>query len=202
MAHTTKKNLLWSVRDLDAKHRVDGLNLDQILILILGIAPSRIIHWQARKSSTGEWKSLWEFPELGITAPPPLTGGTKKKSKKGSRRISEDTITEGLGDTTLEVDVGEVEDRRNSRRFQKEFMLIVYGEKENFSTKTINISMTGLHVAEDIPNWAGNRFSAVLTKKSERVRVVISRTDPKDARSFSIEEVDPPELLREWLLKW
>lgn len=179
----------WDLKDKEFNHKVKGLSTDEVKLVASAIAPERRRHWMAKDSDSEIWKPIWQVREFLI--PPPLPEHSPEATKPQ------------IDDTTLEVDVNQVQDRRSNRRFQKSFDLTVFGKsKQKFTTVTVDISLEGLCIRDPLPDWVRDPFSAVLERNDERISLLLNRVAKKDHVNLKIISVDPLELLRQWLLKW
>ena len=202
----SESNKTWSLFQQPDEHRVDLLSLDEVKLILKSIPASRMNLWLARDQEASEWKSLYEFAELGLpprsAAGPSVAPQIKSTGAASTMKLNEMATEdhEFFDDFTLEIDHAAVEDRRSSRRYNKAYSVLLEGGDQDFQTQTVDISLSGLYIEDPIPSWAGNVFELRLTREGEHLFILCSRVKIGKGNKLIIEKISAPDLLRQWLL--
>lgn len=182
---------LWSLRDIENDHQVDELALNEVKLVLLGVAPSRMESWEALAPAEEYWQPLHELKELGV-APPP-----KKKNP-----LREQSFVGDLDEDTVDVDLSKGSEKRKFQRYEKKFKFKLLDPNISFSSVTENISLTGIHLRDPLPPELKGKFIAYLEFRDQKIKLKGKRVSSKRSHDLKILKLSSEELLVEWILRY
>lgn len=201
----------WSLYNKEEKLRIDDLRIDQVRTILLAIPSSRIRDWYACKEGDLHWQAIGEVPEFyedamavkGTSEPAKQDTETAEKpsapAKAVRRPLFEDAPAGGEFETTLQVESVPTKERRTARRYVRnlEFKVTVPGT--NFKCDTLDISMSGVSLKENLPASLPKSFRAELSLSGSVVKIHVNRiTD----NTLKFVEADAWDVLRQWIVNW
>lgn len=174
-----KSDLLWSLYDEIRGRQIDGLTLTQlngVLGLLNESDRAECLIWHEGLS---DWKTIPDFPEL-------------VEGLSGERA------------TPKPAQLPPSADLRMTRRFQIDFVATVSHPDGIFMTRTINISLGGVLLADPPPDKLPLRFQITLSRDDgETIRLQCMRVPVPGGgktRRLKFIHFDDDSALRRWLL--
>lgn len=211
----------WSLYNKVEKLRVDDLKSDQVRTILLAIPASQLANWYACQEGDLHWVPLRQVSEFYIDLPtlqhediavfveprmPQAAGHDIRSdaaravthSKTKSRRpLFEDPPEDLISNPSLEIVKAETNERRSARRYSLQLLFRVSLEGQVFETNTVDISLGGLSVKDNIPTWIPRTFRAELSSQRGSINIVCKKVSSNQIRLM---ESDSWDLLRQWLV--
>lgn len=200
----------WSLYNKVEKLRVDDLKTEQVRLILLSIPTAMMPNWYACQEGDLHWQLISDIPEFyedvrvikGESIPameepsPPA-----RKPAPPRRPLFEDVAPELLTtDPALMVDKSETNERRSARRYNRSLMFTVINGGKSFQSETVDISMSGMALAAELPNWVPKTFRAeVGISEREKVRVLCRKVRDK---KLKLMEAESWELIKKWIVNW
>lgn len=201
------------------QHKVEELNWEEVRLIARSIAPKLMTNWYYKTSQDSQWKPLLEHPEFAL---PSLDEDmntidvfkpvqhTHHESEQSSPTVPspglQDRIRVLEDDSEMESNMIPLETRADdsshgykARRYNREYKAVTKSGSKSFETKTLNVSVSGLLLEDEIPSWVRNPFKIELYRDEESV-LLLCRTLPKDRRRIQIEQAYQPEIFKGWLI--
>lgn len=214
------KGSLWSLYNMEERHRVDDLPLSHLLIILSAIPPARLDDWVAWRPGAKDWQTLETYPELSETLETlrhlyehtgpfpmdrpdqtPLYSETVSRQQESSTQINlEPDENENSSELELELNFDRDADRRTARRFKTDLLVEVKAGKNRFVSHTVDISMKGMRIRDALPEWVPLQFQATLYKEGHSINLLCRRVQ-RTTTQARIEAVQSPGALRQWLMK-
>jgi hypothetical protein len=189
---------------------------------MLAIPMAKMSLWYACREGDLQWQSLTDVADFydhankirhtatpteevtetatasGVTNGPPAP--KKSKSKAGPRRpLFEEPAEPTKTDRTLTVETTNVKERRVARRFVRNLKFAMANGSDKFECVTLDVSMAGLSLKDDLPADTPKSFRAELRLNDGRVKILCNRISDRSAK---ILEADSWDLLRQWIMSW
>ncbi|MGE0527018.1 MAG: PilZ domain-containing protein [Bdellovibrionales bacterium] len=192
--------ILWSLYNRFEKLRVDDLTAAQVRMILLAIPTARLPDWYACREGEVHWHPLSSIPEFYEDVRDIKGAGIPLQHLTPPRRPLFEDPPDGLvTDTSLTVDLAETQERRNARRYMRQFSFRVTSETSEFNTHTVDISMSGIALKDELPEWVPRVFRASLENKGRSIQVMCARVD---GYKVQLREAESWEQLRQWIASW
>lgn len=211
----------WSLYNKEDKLRVDDLTSEQVRVVLLATATKRMHHWYACQEGDLHWQPITSIPEFyedvrEIKGPQDETSevpsienasGSENKSHQTPavsdpverRPLFEDGPSDLRTDPALQVDTARIQERRAARRYPRKLDFRTEVGGQDFSCETVDISMSGLSLAQDLPSWIPRTFQADISLGKKSVKVHCSRVT---GRKLKIREASSWDVIRAWIVNW
>jgi hypothetical protein len=184
----------WSLAKPTESKKIDGLTYLQAHFFVTEILVSERQLWKVWREGLDDWISLLDCPEL-----------TQPQVSPG--RVSPPLAPKSGGDFSMVQDLAAVSggvdvDNRLSRRFIKSFLISLESTSgEAFSTESIDVSMTGMRMKDEIPETFGNSFNLRLTRSDgEQLKVYCKVIKASGRKRVKFLDVDRLRVLQSWLI--
>ena len=210
----------WSLYNRVEKLRVDDLRPDQVRTILLAIPPSQLSNWYACQEGDLQWVALESVSEFYMdsmanrqkaSALPKASGDDSSnetpdfndvilpvsRAKTNQRRPLFEDAPDNVIAGDFEVKSEDREDRRSSVRYPRKIEVRIVLGKKVFSTHTLNISMGGMKLAQELPDWMPRTFRAELALNGQSVYVFCKKIGPDQVRLM---ESDSWSMIRQWLV--
>ena len=90
-------------------------------------------------------------------------------------------------------------ERRSARRYARKLVFRVFLGSKKFESRTLDISMGGLSLADPLPQGLGKTFRAELSFNGSDMQIVCSRVSDTQLKLVEAEAWD---VLRQWIANW
>ena len=200
--------ILWSLYDQLEDHQIDGLLINEVLLVIKSVAPKNRGHWLAWKTGEKTWKPLLDYSELDPAtkeeAPPVPSSKLDEEVTKTVTfiRVGEIPPSENTSSgKTLVLDDVDATDRRTNTRYHKSFKIsVTLDNKKAFVTRTVDASLEGLLLEDPLPAGSGELFRLELWRGDDHIELLCERAKQDNHTSLRIRENVREELYKKWLL--
>ena len=195
----------WSLYNKEEKLRIDDLKIEQVKIILLSIPTARMGDWYGCMEGDLHWQPLVAISEFYEDVRE-LKGNFQAKPElaplpQSSRRplFEDGPHEEPSGEPSLMVDFVQTKERRTARRYSRQLIFKVIQGEKSFQSATVDVSMAGLSLAEELPDWVGKNFRAELTLNKTNVLIQCARVDNK---KLKLTDADSWDVIRKWLVNW
>lgn len=200
----------WSLYNKEEKLRIDDLKSEHVRIILLAIPTAQMTNWYACQEGDLRWQAVGDIPEFyedvrqikGTGALPPPKEETEEspQRKEDPRRpLFEDSPDDSPSNPTLQVDFNSTKERRTARRYPRKLMFKVLQGGKSFQSETVDVSMSGLSIEQQLPNWIPKTFHAELELNKTNIRVLCTRVNES---KLKIMESDSWDVIRKWIVNW
>jgi hypothetical protein len=199
-----RKDYYWNLYNLVDKRQLEDLRTDQVEAIHEALPVSSHPQWLAWREGMAEWRSLSEFADMiadmrqapsRLANVPPIP--TFSADQPAFR------TPEGVKPPKLEL-AEHPENARTKNRYPGRFdVRIKYGDKRVHSA-TVNISMTGMQLRDDLPGDLPKYFTIELIRDKDRIPLVCSaifNNDGTISNRIKIEVNDQFEKFRSWVIE-
>lgn len=200
----------WSLYNKEEKLRIDDLKSEHVRIILLAIPTARMTDWYACQEGDLHWQPIGAIPEFyedvrqikgkGALPEPEAEAQEKPTPQSPPRRpLFEDSPEDLRTDPTLQVDTASTKERRTARRYPRKLMFKVLQGGKSFQSATVDVSMSGLSIEQQLPNWVPKTFHAELQLNKTNIRVLCSRVSESKLKIMESESWD---VIRQWIVNW
>jgi hypothetical protein len=183
----------WSLHNLKTGAQMTGLTFSQIQVLVSSLSPADISNWHAWYEGQSDWKALSELMPLILPKgnhkiynrppmPPPHPSAKPKPDSKFDPLESSLHLDGEMADTPGGSHVFEyAQDGRIAKRFLRSYKVMCVSNKINrtFTAHTVDISLTGLQLDQDLPLGWEDPFDLTLFNKFGTQLTIIVSLVPK-----------------------
>lgn len=209
---------LWSLYDSVEKIQIDDLKTEQVRIILLSIPTARMKDWMICKKGEIHWECILNTPEFYEDVRD-LKGNTQSlkaedyspqhkpspQAPSPRRPLFEDIDLSSEETLALETE-GEdfdVKERRSARRFTKRLQFEVIQGGKSFKTETVDVSMAGFRLEDQLPSWAKKQFKAKISLNDHDLQLVVARVEEdRDGKRVKVLDAERWEVLRSWVSGW
>jgi hypothetical protein len=213
--------LLWSLYNRNEQLRIDDLKTEHVRVILLAIPTRKMAEWYACRGGDIRWTPLLEVPEFfedvraikGISPAPgaqtePIAINSSGRAVAGSdivttvqkearRPLFEDVSPEQWTTRGLEMEKESIKEKRSARRYPKRLQFSAKTTTQKFHCETLDISMNGLSLDQELPKWLGKKFQAKLEHGGLAVRIMCERVE--DSR-VKISKAESWDIIRTWIV--
>ncbi|MGE4130061.1 MAG: PilZ domain-containing protein [Bdellovibrionales bacterium] len=194
----------WSLFNKVERLRIDDLRTAQVKIILLAIPTRKMKDWVACRSGEIHWRSLRDIAEFcddvqAIKGEATVMRPAAGEAKSARRPLFEDPPLEMESAPTLMVEKQTVKERRSARRYNRQLEFAIQIGENAFSCETVDLSMNGLSLAEDLPDWVPPIFRAHLAHNEQVSKI---RCERVNSIQLKILEAESWDLIRRWLVNW
>lgn len=202
----------WSLYNKEEKLRIDDLKPEHVRIILLAIPMARMTDWYACQEGDVHWQPISSIPEFyedvrqikgkPTDIPAPTKADPAATRQTDPRRpLFEDAPEEMLKtDPTLQVENLKTKERRTARRYNRMLNFkINEGSGKIFECETVDVSMNGLSLERDLPDWVNKHFQAELHFHGRTVKVKCTRVS---STKMKLVDSDAWDVLRKWIVNW
>jgi hypothetical protein len=203
----------WSLYNKEEKLRIDDLKPEHVRIILLAIPTSRMPDWYACQEGDLHWQPISAIPEFyedvrqikgkgAEEAPPPPRQDPLATPPQAPRRpLFEDAPEEMLRtEPTLQMEQLSTKERRTARRYTRALNFRINGGAGKiFDCETVDVSMSGLSLERDLPEWVPKSFRAELSLNKTQVKIkCVKVSDTK----LKLVDADAWDVIRQWIVNW
>ena len=197
----------WSIYNKVEKLRVDDLKPEQVKLILLTIPTAKMGDWYACQEGDIHWQPMSAIPDFYEDVRM-LKGGSSeqaapevKNTNSPRRPLFEDAPDEHAlkTDPALIIDLKETKERRSARRYNRNLIFKVIDGGKSFQSETSDISMSGVSLKDQLPEWVPKKFKAVLSSNKNNIQITCSRVDNNKLKLIDSESWD---VIRQWLVNW
>ena len=205
------KKLYWSLYNLSTQRQIDGLTFTQARGFLDSLEPGQNDEWQAWHEGLSEWKPITHFTELDSKtqhqarqAPPhPPKVAHKITGHENFSPVLE--YREDADDTPISLEDKGYTDNRLNRRFLQTYKVQVPYLGSVLSTETLDISLGGMSLKQDLPPQMTATFTATLIHTNGAVvkipcTLILERDGNHRNRVKFHLTADNESIIRTWLL--
>lgn len=202
----------WSLYNKEEKLRIDDLKPEHVRIILLAIPTSRMGDWYACLEGDVHWQPISSIPEFyedvrqikgkpADHAAPPKQDPMAAPVAAPRRPLFEDAPEDMMKtDPTLQVENLKTKERRTARRYNRMLNFrINEGAGKIFDCETVDVSMNGLSLERDLPDWVGKHFQAELSLNNRTVKIKCTKVS---ADKLKLVDADAWDVLRKWIVNW
>ena len=193
-------------------HRqIDGLTFTQARGFLDSIEPAQQAEWQAWYEGLSEWKPISSFSELDSSVRHPPRQAPPHPPKPPSKITGHEHFSpvleyrEDASDVAISLDDKGYTDKRLNRRFLQTYKVQISFQGAVLSTETLDISLGGMALKQNLPPMMNATFSATLTHTNgTTVKIPCTLILEKDGNhqnrvKFHLTADNEP-IIRTWLL--
>ncbi len=100
---------------------------------------------------------------------------------------------------TLQVDFTRTKERRTARRYPRRLNFKATLDGKVFECGTVDVSMAGLSLDQDLPAWIPKNFSAELSMNQHSIKVMCSKVGEK---KLKLKDSSSWDVIRAWIVNW
>lgn len=200
----------WSLYNKEEKLRIDDLKPEHVRIILLAIPTSRMGDWYACLEGDIHWQPISSIPEFyedvrQIKGKPsdaaPKADPLAAPKSAPRRPLFEDAPVEMMKtDPTLQMENLKTKERRTARRYNRMLdFRINDSAAKTFQCETVDVSMNGLSLERELPDWVAKHFQAELHWNNRVVKIKCTKVS---ADKLKIVDADAWDVLRKWIVNW
>lgn len=202
----------WSLYNKEEKLRIDDLKPEHVRIILLAIPTVRMTDWYACQEGDVHWHPISSIPEFyedvrqikGKSADTPVAAKPDPLAtpvQPPRRPLFEEAPEEMLKtDPTLQVENLNTRERRTARRYNRILNFKINdGVGKIFECETVDVSMNGIALERDLPDWVTKNFQAELSLHGRSVKIKCSKVS---TAKMKLVDADGWDVLRKWIVNW
>lgn len=188
----------WSLYNKEDKLRIDDLSAEQVRIVLLATATSRMKDWYAHQDGDVHWQPITSVAEFYEDVHRNKMDTEPTPQPKAQRRpLFEDPPADFKTDPTLQVEPANTRERRSARRYHRSLVFKVELNGQEFQSETVDVSMSGLSLRDPLPGWVPKTFQAHLILNNQSIQVLCSKVEAKKLR---ISDSSSWNIIRNWIV--
>lgn len=125
-------------------------------------------------------------------SPPPVAKAVQR------RPMFEDPPEDGTA-PTLQIEFTRTKERRTARRYPRVLGFKISASGKTFQCETVDISMAGLLIDQDLPDWAQKTFTAELSLNQNTIKVMCTKVSE---RKLKMKDSSSWDVIRAWIVNW
>lgn len=191
----SSRSVYWSFLNEENGRQIDGLTFLQAEFIASLISKEDRFSWLIWHEGLPEWRPMEESSELANVAEMPSMASPPKPPRNVTGKSSE-----------KEPKIKSEVDQRLARRFLKSFGIsIKRSDGSTFQTKTVNLSMGGMLLQDDLPKDLPKSFEVTIHRKENQALSVFCTTlrlpaEGRANRRLRIVGTTQEGTLRNWLV--
>ncbi len=200
----------WSLYNKEEKLRIDDLKPEHVRIILLAIPTARMGDWYACMEGDVHWQPIGSIPEFyedvrQMKGKPDDMPSTSRHDPPAAppqaprRPLFEDAPVDLKTDPTLQVDSSRTKERRTARRYARHLNFKIAQDGKVFACETLDVSMSGMSLERELPDWVGKTFKAELNLNKTTVWVKCTRVSET---KLKITDSDSWDVIRQWIVNW
>ncbi len=169
-----RKPHLWCLfRKLDGRI-IEGLLFDEARAFISNLDTSQLENWFAWKDECPDWRPVNQVDGLTemiyrvpSVSPPPPPKGTEESSLAplDEPQFRQTATNEAIAVLTSDFVV------RNKKRYKKRMQITILSGSRIFRTFTKDISVGGMNLDENVPEWVAGHFKVRIAKPNSKQQI-------------------------------
>ncbi len=189
---------------------LESLDLSQVLAVVKSLDESSRQAWLVKRPYETQWRRLDDMPEIYEH----VSGQISRFQGQVLPKAVGESYAPNI-ETPLVIDWSDSDlrtlstmkphestgsERRGARRFTQELTVRIVGSTQVFESHTVNISMTGLSLADPLPDWIPRRFSAYLLRNGQAIPFFGTQLSSGNSKRIRVTHVELKNLWRKWVL--
>ena len=151
-----------------------GLLFDEARALVSNLDSTQLEYWYAWKDEWPDWRSVNKvegltemiFRVVPVKPPPPPKGTEESSLQMEGQSFRQIKTDESLAIADFVV--------RDKKRFKKRLQVTIISGSRIFRTHTRDISVGGINIEENLPEWLSGYFKVRIAKPSSKQQIELT----------------------------